>query len=52
MSALLWTVAFVLVTFQYANAFDNMPRLDPAIPTVRPHNAPNSDSCVGQVGDF
>ncbi|KAL3115796.1 hypothetical protein niasHT_007801 [Heterodera trifolii] len=29
-------------------AFDQMPTLDPAIPTQSPHLAPSSDSCVGQ----
>jgi hypothetical protein len=43
-----WNVMFVLAIGQFVSAFDNMPRLDPAISTVRPHEAPNSDSCVGQ----
>jgi hypothetical protein len=50
MFPLLWKVAFALIAVQCANAFDDVPRLDPAISTVRPHDAPSSDSCVGQVG--
>ena len=38
----------LLCSLPLVTCFDNAPTLDPAIPTMSPHAAPNSDSCVGQ----
>uniref|UniRef100_A0A7E4VAS2 CPG4 domain-containing protein n=1 Tax=Panagrellus redivivus TaxID=6233 RepID=A0A7E4VAS2_PANRE len=38
----------LLLALPLTLAFDNAPTLDPAIPTMSPHEAPTSDSCVGQ----
>ncbi|CAI4222703.1 unnamed protein product [Auanema sp. JU1783] len=45
---MLWNIAVCLVLSCLANAFDQMPTLDPSIPTVSPHTSSNPDSCVGQ----